>query len=183
LSEPDSRSVSELLHITSEFERIGDYSVNIMESAESMFEGNIRFSKKAFKELNIISSAVSEIIDIAKDAFASDSVTTANQIEPLEEVIDILEETLKETHIDRLKSGKCSIEAAFPFVETLSNLERIADHCSNVGVHIITHNIETKGIDRHEYIRKLHKGQTDKYSENFAMYQKKYALPSKKAQQ
>lgn len=175
LSEKDSKAVSELLHVVSEYERVGDYSVNVMEAAETMFQRSTKFSKAAQAEMDTIGQAVYEILDISVSAFESEDVQVATNIEPLEEVIDLMEETLKDRHIERLRQGKCTPDAAFPFVETLSCLERIADHCSNVGTYIISHEGEESGdFDRHEYLRLIHKGETEHYSEHFSAYERKY---------
>lgn len=174
LTEPESRQISELLQLESEFERIGDYSINVQECAQSLFEKGIKFSEKALSELDVITNAVSEIIAISFTATEQRDLTKTMDIEPLEETIDLIEETLKARHIDRLKQGLCSVDAAFPFVETLANLERISDHCSNIGVYLIAHEGEKRNMDRHEYIRKIHKGDTEHYNEKFAFYEEKY---------
>lgn len=174
LTEPESRQISELLQLESEFERIGDYSINVQECALSLFEKGIKFSDKALTELDVITKAVSEIIAISFTATEQRDLTKTMDIEPLEETIDLIEETLKARHIDRLKQGLCSVDAAFPFVETLANLERISDHCSNIGVYLIAHEGEKRNMDRHEYIRKIHKGETEDYNEKFAFYEEKY---------
>ena len=175
LSEKDSRAVSELLHVVSEYERVGDYSVNVMEAAETMYQRGSKFSKAAQAEMDTIGQAVYEILDISVSAFESEDVQVATNIEPLEEVIDLMEETLKDRHIERLRQGKCTPDAAFPFVEALSCLERIADHCANVGTYIISHEGEKDGdFDRHEYLRMIHKGETEHYAEHFSAYEKKY---------
>lgn len=174
MNERDSRKVSQLLHISTDFERIGDYATNMMEFAQSMYDKGISFSDDGLKELDTIAEAVLEIIDISDVAFVNSSTEMATNIEPLEEVIDIIEETLKDRHIDRLRNGLCSVDAAFPFVETLSCMERIADHCSNVGVYIIVHQNPKTDLDMHEYIKTIHKGETEHFAENFAKYELKY---------
>lgn len=174
LTELESRQVSELLQLESEFERIGDYSINVLECAQSLYEKSISFSDTALAELDVINRAVSEIIGIAVETTQGHDLKKVLNIEPLEENIDLMEETLKARHIDRLKQGLCSVDAAFPFVETLANLERISDHCSNIGVYLIGHEGEKRNLDRHEYIRKIHKGETEHYNEKFAFYENKY---------
>ncbi len=175
LTEPESRAVTKLLKLMSEFERIGDYAINITEAAEHMFEKNVSFSSVAMQEMTVITDAVYEIVDKAQTATELHDMQKAEEIEPLEEIIDMMEETLKSRHIDRMKNGLCSADAAFPFIEVLSNLERISDHCSNIGVYLIGHEAaDNSGIDRHEYIRKIHKGETEKYSEKYAYYENKY---------
>lgn len=174
LSDKEGMQVSQLLQLVSEVERIGDYTVNIMECAQDFFENKAEFSPKAMEEMKTIGDAVEEIILHAITACKEQTEESVKDIEPLEEVIDNMEETLKERHIERLKQNKCTWEAAFPFVETLANLERIADHCSNIGMHIITHLDNKKNVDRHEYRRMLHLGRTDYYQDLYEYYNEKY---------
>lgn len=174
LTEPESRQISELLQLESEFERIGDYSINVLECAQSLYEKDLTFSEKALGELSVVTAAVSEIVGMAAHATKAHDLRRAMEIEPLEETIDLMEETLKARHIDRLKRGLCSVDAAFPFVETLANMERISDHCSNIGVYLLGHEGEKNIQDRHEYIRRMHKGETIHYNEKFTEYEHKY---------
>lgn len=174
LTEAESRKVSTLLQIQSEFERVGDYAINISECAQHLFETDSQFSPSALQEIQAISDAVSESIYQAIEAFEQGDITQANNIEPLEEVIDMMEETLKDRHIERLKKGKCSVDAAFPFVESLSNYERIGDHCANVAMYMITESAQQQNIDRHEYRRMLHMGLSEYYSDLFQQYKDKY---------
>ena len=136
LSEQSSATISALLHILSEFERIGDYSINLVEFAENMESTGAEFSPQAQFELTTIGEAVGEAIDMALGCFEKQDLALAETIEPLEEVVDQMQETLKDRHINRLRNGQCTVDAAFPFVESLSCLERISDHCSNIGVYI-----------------------------------------------
>ena len=174
LTDTESREVSLLLQIQSEFERMGDYAINVQECAECLYENGGKFSPVAIEEIQTFSNAVSECTGKAMDAFRNRDITVANSIEPLEEVIDIIEESLKERHIERLKIGKCSVDAAFPFVESLSNYERISDHCANVGMHLISAAAEDHTIDRHEYRRMLHQGLTEYYTDLYDQYKAKY---------
>ena len=174
LTEPESRQVSLLLQIQSEFERIGDYAINIQECADHLADSGSHFSTSAFEELKTLSDAVSECIGKALSSFEKNDVAVANSIEPLEEVVDIVEELLKERHIERLKEGQCSVDAAFPFIEALSNYERIADHCANVGMYMIAHAAKNQNIDRHEYRRILHQGLTEYYNDLYQQYKETY---------
>lgn len=176
LSEPESRGVSELLHLITEYERIGDYATNIMENAENMYLDNVRFSPQAAQEMDAIFAPVHEIVDLAVECTETRNVQRCLDIEPLEEVVDFMEETLKARHIDRLRRGLCTVDAGFPFLEVLSCLERISDHCSNIGVFLIGYEAKM-GMDRHEYIRELHKGGTEGYTQKYKIYEKKYFYP------
>ncbi len=176
LTDYESKRVTLLLHLVSEFERIGDYAVNIMETAENLKKNNLSFSESAMAELDKISSAVEEIISMAIDAVNNNDVSVAIAIEPLEEVIDYLNETLKSRHIERLKQGKCVVESGISFLDILINLERISDHCSNIAVYIIGNIINQSILNRHEYIQAAHKGENKEYVELSDKYMSKYAL-------
>lgn len=152
LSEQSSATISALLHILSEFERIGDYSINLVEFAENMESTGAEFSPQAQFELTTIGEAVGEAIDMALGCFEKQDLALAETIEPLEEVVDQMQETLKDRHINRLRNGQCTVDAAFPFVESLSCLERISDHCSNIGVYMISYVRGSDEVDHHTYI-------------------------------
>lgn len=177
LTEQEGKMVTQLLHLISEFERIGDYSINLVERAELLYEKQLEFSKKAKSEMAAITSAVSEIVDLSYAAFTDNDMDAASRIEPLEETIDMMEDTLKFKHIERLKKGKCKIDTGIIFLEALTNLERIADHCSNIAVFIIGNNNEKELINHHDYIRQLHKGETNDYTAAFETYTQKYLDP------
>ena len=174
LSEQSSDTISALLHILSEFERIGDYSINLVEFAENMESTGAEFSPQAQFELTTIGEAVGEAIDMALGCFEKQDLALAETIEPLEEVVDQMQETLKDRHINRLRNGQCTVDAAFPFVESLSCLERISDHCSNIGVYMISYVRGSDEVDHHTYIMQLHAGQVGHYNEQFRRYTEKY---------
>ena len=174
LSEQSSATISALLHILSEFERIGDYSINLVEFVENMESTGAEFSPQAQFELTTIGEAVGEAIDMALGCFEKQDLALAETIEPLEEVVDQMQETLKDRHINRLRNGQCTVDAAFPFVESLSCLERISDHCSNIGVYMISYVRGSDEVDHHTYIMQLHAGQVGHYNEQFRRYTEKY---------
>ena len=175
LSENESRDITELLHIISEYERIGDYSVNLMESAQQLVENGLSFSETAKEELAVSVQAIDEIIGLATDAYMHSDVRRATLVEPLEETVDDIVALLKDRHIKRLRDGSCQIYAGITFLEVLTNLERIADHCANIAVYVISR--ETKSseeFDRHVYQRKIHDGSVAAFNQMFQDYEKKY---------
>lgn len=174
LAESESVALSDVLQIVNEFERIGDHADNICDCAKKMHDENIKLSPAAITEVMVVTQAVDEIVELAVDCYQQNDTELAHTVEPLEEVIDILVETVKLRHMERLKQGKCSIDASFPFVEVLTSLERISDYCSNVGVHVISFHSEHHSLDRHEYLREMHKAKTEDYIEKFNTYDKKY---------
>ena len=177
LTENSKGEVSELLHMIGEFERVADQSENIMEAAQALREAGAVFSPRAREEMELYSAAVEEILDTAIGAYRRFDIQAARRVEPLEQVIDIAEEQLKNRHIGRLRDGECSVEAAFAFVETLSSMERIADHCSNVGMVLIAESQGYKDYDTHAYLHALHKSQTPEYAQAYQEYQEKYLSP------
>lgn len=174
LTDAESRAITHYLKLTSEFERIGDYTINVVELAERLYEKQMSFSESALKELEAISEAVDEIVDMSLTSFENNDMVMATKIEPLEETIDTMEDTLKFRHIERLKNGKCTIDGGLIFLELLTNLERISDHCSNIAVYIIGFNNEKDSLNRHEYLKRIHGGEADDYNINSDYYYNKY---------
>lgn len=174
LTELESKRLNELLQVISEFERIGDYSMNNAQNAMSLFNDRIALSDDAWQELQVIGEACGEIIELAIAAFDAEDTSIACNIEPLEQIIDLIENTLKDRHVLRLREGRCTIQSGIPFVETLGSLERIADHCSNIGVHVITHMSRETDIDRHDYLREVHLGNSNTYAQLYQQYDQKY---------
>lgn len=175
LSVNDSKIVSTMLHTIGDLERISDHAVNIIEAAEEMHSKKIKFSEKAVKELNVMISAVSEILDMSISSYINSDVALAKLVEPLEDVIDQLRVDLKNRHIERLRSGKCTIELGFILQDLLTNFERVSDHCSNIAVNLIQ--ISDNSMDTHEYINELKKLDRSEFMDEFNDYQKKYLLP------
>ncbi len=174
MSDNDSTTVSKLLKAIGDFERISDHSVNILESAEEIHEKNLRLSPAGQKELETLCSAVSEILTLSLTAFINNDLTTARDVEPLEQVIDGLRAKMRDNHIRRLKNGECSIEVGFVWADLLTNLERTADHCSNIAVCVI--DAAENKMNLHESLRNIKKGSTY-FAEKYTEYAEKYILP------
>lgn len=174
LSDQDSQTITYYLKLILEFERIGDYSINVLELAERLHDQNSKLSEQALSELKALSDAVTEIIDMAVTIVKTDDIPLASHVEPLEETVDKMEDTLKLRHIERLKAGKCTVDGGIVFLELLTNLERISDHCSNVAVYLIGYHHHLEMFDRHEYLKELHASAGTAYSELFQEYNEKY---------
>lgn len=181
LTAEESTRVSGLLHTLSDFERIGDYAVNVSESAVVLHDRNITFSPQARAELERLTAAVGETLDKTVACYQSRQRTLAVQVEPLEEVVDLIAATLKNRHVERLKAGECTIELGTQFLELLINLERMSDHCSNVALHILrqTSSPDDKvRIDSHAYMHELHHGGfNQEFDDLFQEYRTKYFQP------
>lgn len=177
LTEADSHEVTKLMHIIGDFERISDHAVNIAGTAEEMAEKKVSFSEKAQKEITVMITAVGEILDNALDAFSAGDMNCAFKVEPLEEVIDYLNAKIKKRHVARLQRGECTIELGFVLNDLLNNLERVADHCSNVAGCVIE--MEHDALDLHDYLDKLKTEENSRYTELYNDYKDKYVLPPK----
>ena len=178
MSTVQMQQVSKFLHTISDFERLGDHAVNISKVANEISEKKITFSESAQKELSVLEAAVREIVDLTVDAFCEDDLELAAKIEPLRELIGILCNDLKNRHVTRLRERKCEFRQGFAFNDLLTNLERIAAHCSNVAVAMIE--TETSEFDTHEYLKSVRHMKDDAYLECFDSYARKYSIPPTK---
>ncbi len=174
LSENLSHSIARMLHSIGDFERIGDHALNICKVAEEMHNKNIHFSDEAKKEIEVITNAVTEILNMTVDSFINDDIELASHVEPLEQVIDKLNKKLKARHVARLQRGECTIELGFVFTDLLTNYERVSDHCSNVAVY--TMQLPSDKLDAHKYLAKIKNSETGAFVDDFNMYAEKYSL-------
>ena len=172
VSEQDSAEAAKLLKMIGDFERISDHAVNILESAEEMNSKDLKFSESAMKELGVLTDAVEEILDLALRAFLDEDVEAASKVEPLEEVIDGLKEQMRTRHILRLQQGDCSIDAGFVWSDLLTNLERTADHCSNIAVCVLEAGSD---MNIHESLHEM-KAYNDDFKAEFEKYAAKYSI-------
>lgn len=172
ITSSDGRTVSKMMHIIGNLERISDHAVNLVQSVREMHDKQYTFSDECKKEIEIISEAITENINKAFDAYINDDLDMAHTIEPLEEVVDILRSELKSRHIERLQSGECTIELGYIYQNILANLERISDHCSNIAGFII-------GIDEktniHAYLHDV-KENDELFRKEYRSYSSKYFL-------
>lgn len=174
LSVNDSRQTFKMLHCIGDFERVSDHAVNIMKVSKEINDKEISFSKEAADDLNVMHSAVKEIINIAFDAFLKDDVGLAKRVEPLEQVVNKLKSKLKARHIERLRKGGCTTEIGFIFSDLITNYERIADHCSNIALCLIQ--VQQDNFDTHEYIKELKSSDDEVFAAEYKEFYEKYSL-------
>ena len=172
LNEKQNESVSTYLHTLSDFERISDHAMNIAEAAREIHEKKIVFSARALRELEVLTGALCEILQLSVDAFTGEDLAMAYRVEPLEERIDVLCDEMKLNHVERLQKGLCALNQGFVFNDLITNFERVADHCSNIVIAMIE--LRDDEYDTHGYIinlKELHSHNFDGFYEEFA---KKY---------
>lgn len=178
LSDAGKQTYAEIMHVIGDFERIGDYSENLMDQYILITDKNVSFSSEALDELKIMCDATEEIIRLTNSAYSQSDSSLVPQIEALEDIIDTIKETLKNKHIIRLQTGDCTINNGIPFLDIIHNYEKISDHCTNVAVYVAMNKDSIKDFDVSEY-RKI--ANAKDYSESFekwvSFYDNKYLKP------
>lgn len=173
LSDVESEEATELLKIIGDFERISDHAVNLLAASEELRSKGLGFSATAEKELKVLIGAVSEILNTAERAFSEKDLTAAAQVEPLKQVIVALKEQMRTRHILRMQQGHCSIEAGFVWSDLLTDLERTADHCSNIAGCVL--DAANHGLNLHETLRAMRADDPD-FRRAYGTYAEKYRL-------
>lgn len=175
INEKDNKMLTTILHDIGDMERITDHARNIAESAEELHRKGLSFSPQGQEELNVLMDAVEEIVNLAVDAFIMNDLEKAGLVEPLEDVIDIIQAEVKNRHIRRLQEGICTTEQGFILSDLGNDLERVADHCSNLAVCVIEQ--ERGDFDLHHLLNDRKKFDTDGFEEKRQKYDEKYTLP------
>ena len=174
LSPEENELVSEYLHTLSDFERISDHAMNIRQVAQEKHDKKISFSENGEHEMDVLLSAVNEILALAITAFIGEDYEKAYQVEPLEEHIDVLCDELKLRHVERLQKGECSLQIGFVFNDLLTNFERVADHCSNIAVAMIE--LNQNEFQAHNYINNLKELRSHNFDALYNQYAEKYKI-------
>ncbi len=174
ISGSDSREAAKLLKMIGDFERIADHAVNLVESAEELRNKDLHLTDAAAAELSVISAAVHEILGLSLTAFLRGDLAAAAKVEPLEQVVDRLKERLRTRHILRLQKGGCTMDAGFAWLDLLTDLERTADHCSNIAGCVM--DAAHDNLNLHQSLREIRDGSED-FQERYREYTRRYALP------
>ena len=174
LSHDQNKDVSQFLHTVGDFERIGDHAANLSKVAREIHEKKLEFSFEAKREMQVLASAVTEIVAVSVDAFTKSDLGEAYKVEPLEELIDNLCDEVKLNHVRRVQTGNCTLNQGFVYSDMLTNFERIADHCSNIAVAMIE--LQVDSFDTHEYLNSVKKMKSGSFNLYFEEYSKKYRL-------
>ncbi len=173
LSEKEGSEATKLLRVIGDFERISDHAVNLLESVEEIREKKIRFTPEADAELRVLCGAVGEILLLARDAFRENDFAAAQDVEPLEQVIDGLRQEIRLHHTLRLQKNECTIEHGFILSDILTNLERVADHCSNIAGCILESQHDE--LDMHRYLSDV-RTESEDFRRRYREYRKKYSI-------
>lgn len=157
-----------------EFERLGDHATNIEEIATSMNKEGIMFSERAIAEVAILRELMDTILDYTDEAFKKRDFSAARHIEPLEEVVDDMVNVLKDNHMERLRNGTCKVMAGTEFLNLLSEIERLSDICSNVGVATVARVKPELKHQVHDYVSMLHSGRDKEFNREYQKAHERY---------
>jgi len=174
LSEKETKTVARYLSCLTNLERISDHAVNLADLGKELAEKKIRFSDQAQQELKTCIDALLEIMELTQKAMQTDDLNVARMVEPLEETIDRLVKKCTNRHIQRVQGGNCTLELGFIFNDSLHNMERVADHCSNLAISVLENAIST--VHGHDYLRSLRESGDDQYQVLIAGYTAKYSI-------
>ena len=176
LSHAQTLEVALYLHTVTDFERVSDHALNIMEAAREIKEKKVQFSASALDELRILEEALRKIVSMTFEAFDKGDLELAGKVEPLEDWIDVLCQTAKLNHVARLQTGVCTLQQGFVFNDLVGNFERVADHCSNIAVALVE--LHADSFDTHEYLSAVKSRQNSEYQRLYEEFSQQFAFLS-----
>ena len=174
LSEKETKLAARYLSCLTNLERISDHAVGLAELGKELHDKKINFSAPAQQELRTCIAATLEILDQTQKALQSNDSELAKMVEPLAETIELLAKKCKNHHIQRVQLGNCTLELGFIFNDCLHNMERVADHCSNLAVAVLEYNNST--VHSHDYLRSIKESSDNQYQILLAGYTAKYTI-------
>ena len=136
LNEEDEKKVGSYYHVVSDVERVGDYAENILEYALRLRDEQVEISKEAKEELKELTAKIKTLYEYSITAFDDRNVTILPQVDDIEDTIDKFSAELENRHIERVKKGSCNAQLGSVYLQTVSNLERVGDHITNLAFSI-----------------------------------------------
>ena len=170
LTDSENKTVSALLKIEGDYEKIGDYSFKIAKSIELMNDKELKFSNIADKEIKIMYNIVEDVLVLTQEVLKDRKVSIVAQIEALREIADKYKEDYKSEHIERLKEGNCTVENGIAFIELLADMDKIINHCINIAVQSLNIVAKDDYVTKHDFMTNLsinYKEDINSYKENF----------------
>ena len=140
ISETEHKFVTGLFHSVSDIERVGDHAENIVELAESSVKNEITFSEIAINEIKEMAATAIRGFELSLQACETNDPIIAQQVLPIEQMVNKMEMDLRDRHIQRLAEGQCTSAAGIMFLDLINNLERVSDHASNIATTTLEQN-------------------------------------------
>ena len=138
LNEEQHNIVNNLFYSVSDIERVGDHTENIAELVDVKEGESYEFSDEAMHEMAEIMELVSNAYNYSIKAREEKSVEAAVKVGKYEDMVDSMEEELREKHIERLSKQLCDSANGVIFLDIISNLERVSDHAYNLAGYVIS---------------------------------------------
>lgn len=173
LSEGQNNILSTFLRSITDFERISDHAKNIAESAKEIHDKKMEPSEAGKKEIEKLVAVIKEISSVTFESFTKDDIETSYRIAPLEELVDDMCARYKADHIERIQTGECKYENGFVLNDLLTDMERVSDHCSNIGIAMRMQHGEIP--NKHSLVSKKEIEKEHNFEEYYHDYVEKYS--------
>ncbi len=132
----DKKSLGALFHVVNDIERIGDHAENVADAAKRREELGVEFSKEATREMGEMLNMVNTIVQFSVETLHEINDKHVEEIKQLENAVDEKERELQQAHVNRLTRNECTPEAGMLFSDVVSDLERVADHATNIVLYL-----------------------------------------------
>lgn len=175
VSKQESVTITALMKIETEFEKIGDYAYKFSKKVEDMHEKNIKFSEIAYNDFERIYNVTEDAILTTIKVFKRKNINDVIEIEALKEFAEMQIENNRNSHIQRLKDGKCNVESGIAFLELLTICEKVIDHCLNISIATTNYMTNENFVTRQEFRKKVYKTKAEILKNKLNQCNHKYA--------
>lgn len=176
LSPAQEKTVTEMLGRADDCVHIAEHCLKIRDTAEDMSSRNKGLTMAGKREFDVLSKALLTLMNTAAEGSNAKDKRADAKIEPLYFVVTEMTEHIRSRHMDRLKNGECSYEAGSLFMGTLIDVERIAKHCSTIGVSLALQ-FKDNSLSEQEFARRIHRGDTEHFMEHYIDYKNEFFSP------
>ncbi len=176
LSEDEAKALTGMISRCDDCRHIIEHAIRLSETAEDISAKNMGLTIGGKRELELLSVALKELINISIEGSDERNKRACSEIEPLCGVVSEMTELIRSRHMTRLKAGECSYEAGSLFIGALIDIERMAKHCSNIGVSLAVQ-FKTSALDDAEFSRRIRRGDTEHFLEHYINYKNEYFSP------
>ena len=173
LSAEQEKTVTEMLGRADDCIHIAEHCLKIRDTAEDMSSKNKGLTMAGKREFEVLSKALLTMMNTAAEGSNEKDKRVDAKVEPLYFVVTEMTELIRSRHMDRLKNGECSYEAGSLFMGTLIDVERIAKHCSAIGVSLALQ-FKNNSLSEQEFARRIHRGDTEHFMEHYIDYKNEY---------
>ena len=139
LTGQDKNDVRFMFDAVKNYERVGDLATNMIEFYKMVFEKNEKFSDAAIADIDGMHAKLLDMFDLSAETFVTRNADTYERLLILENELDAMEEEARRKHFERMTDKVCNSPVAESvYSDILGTLERMGDHCLNVGKSAVT---------------------------------------------